>query len=374
MPTKVIGIDGNEANVTQRVGSNVFAYELILAMDKYLQSNPLFEVVVYLSRPPLADLPAVRPGWRYQVVLHKPFWGQWRLPLELWRRRQVDLFFSPGHYLPSLSPVPMVSTIMDLAFEKFPSYFRRSDLYQLKLFTRWGVKQAKHLMAISEATKQDLLALYHQPAEKITVVYPAVKPVVPLAQVEVGVHLKKLNQDKPYLLFIGTLQPRKNLVRLIESFAWLRDQGFPGELVLAGKIGWQAEEILAALENSPVKDHIRHLGFVDNLDKQALVQGAEMLILPGLYEGFGLPPLEAIQLGTLPVVSDLSSLPEVVPIRDLRFDPNNAVDIGETILRVWQQPDKQRQAWLKELQAEAEKFDWAKSAELTCHQLHQLSQ
>lgn len=373
MSAKVIGIDGNEANISERVGSNVFAYELILAIENYLQKNSLFEVVVYLSRPPLDDLPPARPGWQYQVVPHQPFWGQWRLPLELWHRRQVDLFFSPGHYLPSIAPVPLVSTIMDLAFEKFPGYFRRSDLYQLKLFTRWGVRQARHLFSISEATKQDLIALYHQPPEKISVIYPAVKPVKSMSVAEISAQLEKFKLNEPYLLFVGTIQPRKNLERLISGFAWLREHGFSGELVLAGKIGWQAEETMTALESSPVKEHIRQLGFVNDLEKQALIQSAEMLVLPGLYEGFGLPPLEAIQLGTLPVVSDVSSLPEVVPVRDLRFDPNKAVDIGETILRVWQESDQQKQAWLEQLQTESKKFDWTKSAELVCQKLDQLS-
>jgi len=372
MSKPVIGIDGNEANVTNRVGSNVFAFELLQAMDRYLQDKPLFEAVVYLSQPPLADMPPARSGWRYEIVPHQPLWGLWRLPLGLWQKRQIDLFFSPGHYLPSFSPVPLVSTIMDLAYEHFPTYFRSKDRYQLSLFTRWGVKHSIHTFAISEATKQDIIALYHQPAEKISVVYPGVEERQLLTDAVVQDQLKHLDVQAPYILFVGTLQPRKNLVRLVKAFEWLREQGFPGQLVIAGKIGWQAEAIVDSLEQSSAHDHIRHLGFVSDEAKQALIQSAEMLVLPGLYEGFGIPPLEAIQLGTVPVVSDVSSLPEVVPVKELRFDPESVADMGQTMLRVWQQSALGRKAWIQELQQQTKKFNWDTSAELVCHQLFQL--
>lgn len=362
----VIGIDGNEANVVNRVGSNVFAYELLQAMEKYLQDHPVFDVVVYLSQLPQADLPVERPGWRYEIVPHQPLWGVWRLPLALWQQRHIDLFFSPGHYLPLVAPVPLVSTIMDLAYEKFPSYFRTKDLYQLKWLTRWGVQRAQHILAISEATKQDLVALYHQAASKISVVYPAVKKVRPVSAGAAQKTLADLDLSAPYILFVGTLQPRKNLVRLIEAFAQLKTDGFPGQLVLAGKVGWQAEPILAAMAQSPVASDIRHLGFVTNEQKQALVQAAEMLVLPGLYEGFGLPSLEAIQLSTLPVVSNVSSLPEVVPIRELRFDPYDIDDLAQTLRQVWQTSPAEKASWLRDLQQHAQQFSWATSAEKTC--------
>lgn len=368
---KIIGIDGNEANVSSRVGSNVFAYELLVAMHRYLQQQPLFQVVVYLSRPPQPDMPAETDTWHYRIIKHQPLWGVWRLPLDLWLHRRVDLFFSPGHYLPSISPVPMVSTIMDLAYERFPDYFRTKDRYQLQVLTRWGVKMARHVFAISEATRQDLISLYKKPAEDITVIYPAVSSLEPLKENVVQHHLKQLGIQGPYVLFVGTLQPRKNLDRLIRAFEVLQAQGFSGELVIAGRVGWHAEGTVDLIRNSVAHTAIHHLGFVDEQQKRSLLQGAKVLVLPGLYEGFGLPPLEAIQLGTLPLVSNVSSLPEVVPIEDLRFDPENVQDIAQAILRIWELSESQKQSTLKKLKHASEKFSWDVSAQKVCQRLAQ---
>ncbi|MCD8484667.1 hypothetical protein LRY60_03640 [Candidatus Woesebacteria bacterium] len=114
-----IGIDGNEANVLNRVGSNVYAYELLHALHEWLNETQKFSVIVYISAAPLSDMPAETAWWQYRVVPHVPFWTLWRLPLELWQKRDIQLFFSPGHYVPSSAPVPVVPTIMDLAFEFF---------------------------------------------------------------------------------------------------------------------------------------------------------------------------------------------------------------------------------------------------------------
>lgn len=370
--TKVIAIDGNEANVAKRVGSNVYAFELLQAMAQYWSKRSFLKIVVFLSAPPLADLPPESERWQYVVVPHQPFWNMWRLPLALraWRG-QIDLFFSPGHYLPTWVPAPKVATIMDLAFEFYPQYFKLKDRLQLQLLTRQSVRQAKLLFAISKQTKADIIEQY-QPAAPIEIAYPGFsKPS--LLKVDLAREIcQQLDVADEFLLFVGTLQPRKNVVRLIRAFEKITAQGYTGQLVLAGKVGWKAEQIMTALNTSVAKDQINYLGFVNKQQKQALLQRAQLLILPGIYEGFGIPPLEAVSLGTLPVVADVASLPEVIPDQSLRFDPWSEAEMVEVIQASLQLTVVQKKAKLRELNQHCQQFEWSKTAQVVCQQLESL--
>ncbi len=353
-----VGIDGNEANVTKRVGSNVYAFEVIKTLEKYWRHSDN-KVVVFLRQAPRPDLPAARPGWRYEILPNAPLWTWRRLPQALHKHRQeLDVFFSPGHYTPLWSPLPTVPTIMDLAYEFFPQQFRWQDRWQLKLFTRLSVRQASQVLAISRSTASDLEKYYHLEPDKIMVAYPGYEPTESPGELRVRQIINKKNLSQPYFLFIGTLQPRKNLPRLIKAFELIVQQGYEGKLVIIGKIGWQAEPILQALKNSPVSSQIKHLGFVDNEEKKALIAGAQALVLPGLYEGFGIPPLEAIRLNTIPLVADVSSLPEVVPINQLRFDPLDHRQIAAKMTLIHQASQVDKKHWLSLLQDSASKFTW----------------
>lgn len=365
----VIAIDGNEANVAQRVGSNVYAFQLLKAMEKYWQSDTQVEVLVFLSAPPLADLPAQRPGWRYKVVPHVPLWTLWKLPLELRRHRNIDLFFSPGHYLPSWTPMPSVNTVMDLAYEHYPQFFKAKDRWQLRLLTRQAVSQAAHVFAISKKTAQDLSKLYSLNPDHISITYPGLASPEKIAPSKVTKLLHSLNVSQPFSLFVGTLQPRKNIVRLIDAFSLLKNQGYKGKLVLAGKVGWKAEPILNKIQSSPYHQDIEYVGFVDDQQKTALLSGAQLLILPGLYEGFGLPPLEAAQLGTLPLVAKTGALPEVVPFSDLQFDPLSSSSIAQTWQAALNFSRKQKSEYLQQLKQHSQQFNWTATGEKVCHQL-----
>lgn len=367
-----IGIDGNEANVTNRVGSNVYAWELLHAMHEYLRSNPLFSVTVYLSNPPSADWPQEQSWWRYRVIHPDKLWTQWRLPLDLYLHRDIDLFFSPGHYGPRWSPVPTVVTIMDLAYEYFPDFFRKKDYLQLHTWTKRSVARAKHMFAISESTKRDVIMHYDRRESDVTVIYPAVKKVKKLNASIVNEQLHRLGIEGKYILYVGTLQPRKNIERLVGAFEQIVSKGWPGQLVLAGKVGWLGEPIAARIAASPQKSKILQTGFIDELQKNALIQAAECTTLVGLYEGFGIPPLESIQLGTIPVVSNNSSLPEVVGSGGFFVDPSNENDIARGLWEVLRLSQEQRLKRLGQMVAHASTFSWEKSAERACTTLHSL--
>lgn len=342
-----LAIDGNEANVPNRVGSNVYAYEIIKALYQITQNNKNYQITVLLSSDPLADLPAARANWHYQKITPAKFWTQFGLPIHLFlQKNKYDVFYTPGHYGPRISSVPFVSSVMDLAFLHFKDQFKKSDLWQLTRWTKYSVKNAAQVIAISEYTKQDIIAQYHKKPEAIKVVYPAVDSSTHLSLPKtVKAVRRRFKLKYPYLLYVGTIQPRKNLINLIEAFEDLSRRLIAKpkkslvkqpmsllQLVIAGKIGWLADDILARIEASPFKKQIVLTGFVDEATKQILYENAEASVLIGTYEGFGIPALEAFKFGCVVVVANNTSLPEVVGEAGILVDPYSIESIAQGLL------------------------------------------
>lgn len=358
-----IGINAYEANVKNRVGSNVYAFRMLVELEKLSQGH---EILVYLPTTPVADLPPERPGWKYRVLPPAKLWTQWRLPLELYlehAKSPFSVFYSLGHYAPRWCPCPSVVSIMDLAFLRYPELFRREDVYKLTAWTDYSVRKASGVVAISEATKKDVVRWYGFSQDRIAVAYPGKETMPALSEEQMNAELKKLNILRPYVVYVGTLQPRKNIVRVIRAFEQLQHAHPDMELVLAGKIGWMADSILAAVQNSPAVQRIRLLGFVNETQKWALLHGAQAAVLVGLYEGFGIPALESLQAGTPPVVANTASLPEVVGTSGWLADPLEEKEIALAIEKAVQLSKSERSEWAREAAKQAEKFDWGRSAQ-----------
>ncbi len=285
---KKIGVNGNEANVSHRVGINQFALEV-------LKRFPL-DTTVYLENPPLPDMPKLH----YEVFGPHQLWTLTGLQKKM-LLDPPDILFSLTHYAPLFLKTPSVISIMDLAYEKFPQFFKLSDLYQLKYWTRYSANQACHIITISENSKKDLIELYKIKPEKITVAYPGYD------HERFNLKVKKTS-DKygDYILFLGTLQPRKNIERLIEAFKLLKTDC---KLVITGMInegrgGWMNENIKSS-------KNIILTGHVPDEEVPILMVSAKAYVLPSLYEGFGIPAIEAMACGTPVCVSRVSSLPEI---------------------------------------------------------------
>lgn len=377
-----IALDGNEANVVSKVGSNVYAFEILSHLEEITRQDLEKDFTILLSRAPNNDLPSERPGWKYRQVLPKKLWTQWALPLHLFfHQKKYDVFFTPGHYAPRISFVPYVSSIMDLAFLEHPKHFQKSDLFQLKEWTQYSVKNATKIIAISDYTKKKILEYYHRKAEDIIVAYPSLvfseKPSQKM--------YKKFTQEhkitQPFILYFGTLQPRKNLLKLIEAFEIfcrsLASQQLQAksrgkrplnpiktpQLVLAGKIGWKTQSILERVEKSPLKKQIVLTGFVPNSVKKILYEKAECLALVGIHEGFGIPALESLAVGTTPVVSQTSSLPEVVGQAGIQVNPNHSHAIAKGFMEIWSFNAKKKALYKRRSQVQVKKFSWEMSAQ-----------
>lgn len=361
-----IGIDINEANVIKRVGSNQYAFEIISALHSIDNTN---QYTLYSSKPLVDDLPKAKKNWQYKVIPPARLWTQWRLPLELLKdRKDLDVFYSPGHYAPRFSPVPTVVTIMDLAFLLFPNFFKRKDTNQLTSWTRYSIKKASSIIAISKSTKKDIQRYYQTPSEKIVIAYPGFSQQISTKINQKVLSKYKLNKD--YILFIGTIQPRKNIERLIQAFDKLKGNH---QLVIAGKKGWIYKDVERTIENSLKKDKIHQLGFVPQNDLVSLIKKASCLVLPGLYEGFGIPPLEAVNLGTIPVVSGTGSLPEVVGENGLFFDPFNPDSISKALQNAIKLTQAKKKAHIKQLKTHTKQFSWVSSAKNILEVLHEVA-
>lgn len=369
--TLKIAIDGNEANIVNRVGSNVYAFEIISNLYNLIKNKPI-EVTVLLASEPIKDLPPANKKWNYKVVKPAKLWTQWALPIHLFLYAdQYDVFFTPGHYAPRFSRVPYVSSVMDLAYIHFPEQFKKRDYLQLLNWTKYSVQRAKKVVAISEFTKQDVIKHYKKKGSDVVVAYPAIYPhttkIAPLHKKKI---LSKFNISQPYFLYVGTIQPRKNLINLVEAFEKLCRQLPLGkrknikslQLVIAGKIGWLADDIVNRVKNSPFKNQIIMTGFVTDFEKSVLLDNCTSLVLTGLYEGFGIPPLEAISHQIVPVVSNTSSLPEVVGKAGILVNPQDSNDIARGLNEVLNLSVKEKSDYRKAAIIQLSKFDWKNSA------------
>lgn len=371
----LIGIDGNEANVTNRVGSNRYAYGIIWGL--YHNHNHHTRYLIYLKQPPLADLPPPSDWWNYRVIPPSFAWTQWRLPLDLFFNfPRPNVFYSPGHYAPRFSPIPTVVSIMDLAFLTMPQLFLKykRGANQLSEWTKYSVQQAKAVIAISQNTKKDIIKHYHLPESAIKVAYPGIgSEYRPANKVTIAKTIKKYGLKEGYILHTGTLQPRKNIVRLIQAFEALPAQFKSRQLVLVGQSGWLTQDIEDAINHSPKKDRIIKTGYVPPDDLPILMSGSACLVLVGLYEGFGMPPAEALASGTVSVVSNNSSLPEVVGQAGIQVDPYSVASIKNGIITALKESPDKRNLRLKIGRSHINQFDWRLSAQIVWQTLYDIA-
>ncbi|HOT90476.1 MAG TPA: glycosyltransferase family 1 protein [Anaerolineae bacterium] len=249
-------------------------------------------------------------------------WQRARVPLPAeWLTGRVDVFYAPDFVLPPLKRTTRAFlTVHDLSFLRYPETFPpKLRTYLAKAVPR-SVARADHIFADSEATRRDLIELLHVPPAQVTTLYSGVTPRFnphPAEGERAHLQARYGIGARPYILTVGTVQPRKNYIRLMEACDPLAARR-PLDLVIVGRPAWLAGPILAAAEQRP---YVHLLGFCDDADLPALYRQAALLAFPSLYEGFGFPPLEAMACGTPVVASTASSVPEVVGDAGLLVDP-----------------------------------------------------
>ncbi len=346
----LIGIDANEANLTPNlVGINEYAFNLLHAIYK-LKTQHSF--VIYLKTPPQKTLPSERRDWKYRVIPFPKLWTQTRLPFDLFfHKPRPDIFFSMTHYAPRFAPMPTVVAIMDLGFLQTPEQFTPKDLNQLKSWTAYSVKNAAKIIAISQYTKKDIVKNYHRDPQDI---------VVTLLGYNTKLFKSTNKPPKPYILFLSSLKPNKNVEGLIRAFYELRTMNY--ELVIAGKKAWAYDQIFTLVKQLGLENKVKFTGFVRDATKLTLMQEASAFVLPSFHEGFGIPVLEAMACGTPVVISDVASLPEVGGDAAIYIDPHDPKSIAQGIIEAI---GPKRNQWVKKGLERVKLFSWAKCAQQT---------
>ncbi len=353
----LIGIDASRAAIQKRTGTEAYAYHLIqhlipLTADKH-------QLRLYFNQPPAENLFPSADHVEQTIIPFKRMWTHLRLGAEL-IVRPPDLFFTPAHVIPYSWFGPAMATVHDLGYEHFPESHTAEQVRYLRWSTRHNAKRSKIVLADSLATKQDLIDFYGTSADKIQVVYPGIDPQL----LDEAPTAEPLKRECPYLLFLSTIQPRKNVGRIIEAFVSVAGQ-IPHDLVLAGQTGWQADSILAQIEAlpEPVKSRIVRPGFVADDEKASLIKGASAFVYPSLNEGFGFPLLEANACGTPVITANTSSLAELAQTGGaLAIDPQNTAGLAQAILQVLNDEGLRNQL-IAEGTKNLERFSWQTAAE-----------
>jgi len=361
-----IAIDAHSVG-TQLGGNETYAINLIEALAQIDQEN-LY--TLYVTQRVAVDRFTGRwPNFTVKRTLpHSPLV---RIPLTLTaelRRHPVDLLHVQ-YTAPPLVPCPVVTTIHDLAFEHLPETFNRRSWIQLRLTVRRTARRSAHIITVSEYSRRDICETYGIAPERITVT-PEAAPSH-FAPVTNETELRKIRErygiESDYILSLGSIQPRKNLVRLIEAYSCLRrlrsDSKLPA-LVLAGKRGWLDSEIFRAARQTGFGKDILFIGYASEPDLPALYSGAVGFVYASYFEGFGLPVVEAMQCGVPVIAGNRTSIPEVAGGAALLFDPFDTAALSNAIARLID--DSHLRALLRAKGFKrAKDFNWKTTAELT---------
>ena len=331
------------------------------------------EYVIYTQRgiPPLdvgenSRVTIRHTRWPNRFRPARILWQQAALP-HILSRDGIDLLHAPGYVMPRICPCPALVTVYDVIAIKFPELCKRTNALHYGLMLPRTLRRAARILAASERTRDDLVALLDADPERIEVVYPGVDEAFqPVEDPERLAEVRtRLGLPERFILFVGNIEPKKNLPTLIRAFALLkRHRRIPHRLVIAGKKGWKCGDVFRAVRDEGLESEVIFPGYVPLENLPALYSMAELFAFPSLYEGFGLPPLEAMACGTPVVASNAGALPEVLGDAALQVDPLDVDALQKVIHKILTNQFLRRH--LSEAgRKRAARFTWAENARKT---------
>jgi glycosyltransferase involved in cell wall biosynthesis len=274
----------------------------------------------------------------------------------------AEIFHATEHLLLPLRSAPTVLTVHDLIFRHLPTHHKPLNRWYLNLTMPLYCRRANHIISVSEHTKRDLIAAYGLVPSKVTVVHEAASShFCPQSSEVIASVRSRYGLPERYLLFVGTVEPRKNLGRLLSAFESAHAEGLADGLVIVGQRGWLYDDFFAQLEKSPVRDRVILPGYVDDRDLPALYAGARVFAFPSVYEGFGLPVLEAMACGVPVAASNASSIPEIGGDAAMYFDPLDVRSMSDALFRLLRDSELQGELRSQGL-ARAASFSWERAA------------
>jgi glycosyltransferase involved in cell wall biosynthesis len=327
----IIGIDASRAAASQRTGTENYSLFLIRAL---LDLDAEHQFRLYFNSPPEPGLFAPECA-ELRTMPFPRLWTHVRLSLEV-ATRTPDVLFVPAHVLPLVHPRSSVVTVHDLGYLYHPEAHTRWSRWYLQWSTRHNARHALHVIADSQATKRDLVEHCGTAAGKIHVIYPGHDPAFAAVRdpSRLAAVRERYGLPAAYAVYVGTLQPRKNLSTLLAAFATVASKYSDLHLALVGRRGWLYEPLFAQTRQLGLEQRVHFTGYVPRADLPALLTAARVFVLPSLYEGFGLPILEAMACGTPVICSNASSLPEVAGEAAILLGPRDPGAWSEALERV----------------------------------------
>ena len=347
----------------RQAGVSRFTEQMVLALQRRDRSDHYSVFVNETARGGFADSPNMR--FRYtRLPAVKPavriLWEQTALPLLASR---LNVLHCPVNVMPLLATCPAVLTIHDLTFLRYPDRFRPERRRYLTALTRLSARRARRIMTDSANTKLDVAELLDVPLDKIEVVYPGADEAFhPLPPAEVEAFRRAKGLPDQFILYVGTLEPRKNVELLVRAYSLLLQRMAACPLVIAGGKGWMFDQIFAAVKDHNLTERVFFPGYVDAAELAQWYAAATIFVYPSLYEGFGLPALEAMACGVPVVVSDVSSLPEVVGDAGIKVDAHDAEQLADALAELLRSNEQRQQMSAAGLR-HAATFTWVRAAD-----------
>jgi glycosyltransferase involved in cell wall biosynthesis len=365
----LIAIEAARPNRPEKTGTEWYGYHLIQEMKKI--ADPEDRFILYTNAPLHSGLEAMPNGNWEEKILKWPlprFWTQGLLSLEM-LFHPPDVLFIPAHAMPFIHPDKTVVTLHDVGFERHPDFYSKPDLWYHRWSVKYVIKEAAKIITVSEFSKKELVELCGAPAEKIEVThlgYDAERYRSDYDRDKIRAVFQKYQIREPYLLYIGRLEKKKNIQLLVEAFGEFKkkNKGDRHHLALVGRPGFAYDKIKQTIERYNLKGWVIETGWIQEEDVPYVMSGAEVFVFPSLYEGFGIPLLEAMACGTPVLASSAASLPEVGGDAVMYFDATkieSAISALEKILGDQALKRDLRERGL----ARAKNFSWAKTAEKT---------
>ena len=369
-----IGLNAHLLNLRgnyRSAGINWYIFHLL----QNLSTIPDFDYTIFLSDRMAKDYMGGLSFCQSRLPTHQPFvriaWEQFVQPFAI-RHERVDLLHALAFAGPVVISIPWIVTVYDLSFMRYPQSFNFAN----RTFLAWAVgnsvRRANHIIAISESTRRDLISIFHARPDRVSVVYCGTDPVFARTRsaAELAEYRTRRGLPDRFILHVGTIEPRKNIARLVRAFARAkRDPRLPHKLVLIGARGWKYTDVDQAIEQENLKGEVIFADYVPQDELPLWYRAAELFVYPSLYEGFGMPPLDAMASGTPVVTSNAASLPEVVGDAGLQVAPDDQTALADAIVRALTEPGLREQMIARGL-VQASHFSWARAAQETAALYH----
>lgn len=358
----IIGIDASRANTDHRTGTEWYSWHVIQELKKIIPSE--HTVRLYVKESLKEDLLPLPQNWEVHVLTWPPklFWTQIRLSIEMLLHRP-DVLYVPAHTIPIISPKNTVTVIHDVGFFSHPELYGKSELRYHRFSFHLAIKKAREIITISDFSLQEILKIAPQVKNRLRKIYNGLH--VRNNQPDDAILDRYNLRDKKIILTISRVEEKKNSRRLVEAFAAYAKTGNPSTvLVFAGGLGFGVESIQEFIAVEGLQERVIFTGYISDSEIVSLLMSAQVFAFPSLYEGFGMPILEAMYYSVPVICSDIQPLREIAGDAAIFFDPYNATAIAQAFTHVIDAPDGPN-AFSAQIEAgrkRAQEFSWSETA------------